>query len=51
MFWLNPDESWWQARGLGKKSLYLGGLVIAAVVAYFGSLGLMGIRPRQLLGR
>ncbi len=51
VFWLNPDDSWWQANGLGKKSLYLGGLVIAAIVAYFGSLGLMGIRPRQLLGR
>jgi len=49
VLWFNPEDSWWQASGLGKKALYLFGLVFASIVAYFGSLFLLGIRPRQLL--
>ncbi|MEE9330951.1 MAG: lipid II flippase MurJ, partial [Methylophilaceae bacterium] len=49
IFWLNPTDSWWQGAGLGSKVGHLFALIILALMTYFGSLYLMGIRKAHLL--
>ena len=41
---LNPMDSWWQDAGLGNKALTLLGLVAAAIVSYFATLFVFGVR-------
>lgn len=49
VWFLNPADSWWQDSGFLKKIGALGGLVLSAMIAYFVSILIMGIRPMQLL--
>jgi putative peptidoglycan lipid II flippase len=46
---INPVDSWWQDSGLLAKAGKLLILVVAAIVAYFGSLYLLGVRKSSLL--
>ncbi len=45
--YLNPADSWWQAAGLGNKALTLLGLVVAAMVSYFATLFVLGVRKHN----
>ncbi len=46
---INPADSWWQDSGLWMKIGRLLALVIAAIVAYFGSLYALGVRKSSIL--
>ena len=41
----------WAALGGGMRALVLAGLMALAVVLYFGTLGLLGVRPREFRRR
>ena len=49
VWYLNPNDIWWQDAGVFRKIGALGGLVLSAIVAYLLAILAMGIRPRQLL--
>ena len=49
IWFLNPDDVWWQASGIWLKVAALGGLVLSAMVAYLVVILLMGLHPRKLL--
>ena len=49
VWFLNPNDIWWQDAGVFRKIGALGGLVLSAMVAYLVAILAMGIRPRQLL--
>ena len=44
VIWLNPNDSWWQQSGIMTKVMKLLSLVSAAIVSYFGTLFVMGVR-------
>ncbi len=46
---LTPDATQWAGWSIATRAAVLGGLIGAAVVAYLGSLWMLGIRPRELL--
>ena len=41
----------WTALGGGRRALVLAGLMALAVVLYFGTLGALGVRPREFRRR
>jgi putative peptidoglycan lipid II flippase len=48
---LSPSDVWWQAPGTWRKVAALSGLIVLALVSYFGTLRLMGMPFRKMLGR
>ncbi|PWQ95246.1 murein biosynthesis integral membrane protein MurJ [Leucothrix arctica] len=49
VWFLNPDDAWWQAAGVWKKLGELGILLLTAMVTYLVAILAVGIRPKQLL--
>ena len=49
IWFINPEDSWWQASSLWVKIGRLLALVILSIVAYFGSLLVMGVRKNSLI--
>ena len=49
LYWLNPADNWWQGAALASKTGHLLAMIVLAVMAYFGSLYLLGIRKAHLL--
>lgn len=49
VWWLNPDDSWWQDSGLWKKVWRLLALVAAAMISYFSVLYLLGVRKKVFI--
>ena len=45
---INPADSWWQESGIWLKVGRLLLLVLASIIAYFGTLYLVGVRRKQL---
>ena len=41
----------WTALGGGMRALVLAGLMLLAVGLYFGTLGVLGVRPREFKRR
>lgn len=46
VFMLNPADAWWQDSELGQKALKLLMLVVAAMVGYFATLFILGVRKK-----
>jgi putative peptidoglycan lipid II flippase len=52
LIWLaSPPDAWWQAPGTWRKVAALTGLIVLALGSYFGTLRLLGMPFRQMLGR
>jgi len=49
VLFINPDDNWWQDSGIWLKVGRLLLLVFASIIAYFGTLYLLGVRRNQLL--
>jgi putative peptidoglycan lipid II flippase len=50
--WLaTPNDHYWQSTPIGYKTLSLCGLIVLALISYFGSLRLLGMPFKQMLGR
>jgi putative peptidoglycan lipid II flippase len=46
-----PNDHYWQSTPIVHKALSLVGLILLALISYFGSLRLMGMPFKQMLGR
>ena len=46
-----PNDHYWQTTPIAHKALSLVGLILLALISYFGSLRLMGMPFKQMLGR
>ncbi len=51
LWWVNDGALEWLGRHAMERAMHLGGLIAGAAVIYIAVLLLLGIRPRQLLGR
>lgn len=51
IWWLNPMDSWWQGAGLWSKVGHLLALVTLAIMTYFGSLFLLGVRKKNFIAQ
>jgi putative peptidoglycan lipid II flippase len=51
LWWANDGALEWLSRHAMERAMHLGGLIAGAAVIYIAVLLLLGIRPRQLLGK
>jgi len=49
IWWLTPEDSWWQQHGVMQKISMLLGLIVSSVVLYFAALLIVGVKPKRLL--
>ena len=52
LVWLaTPSDTWWQEPATGRKVIRLVALIALALLSYFGTLRLLGMPFKQMLGR
>ncbi len=49
IWWLAPDDTWWQNHSVLQKISMLLGLIFSSIILYFIALLLVGVKPKRLL--
>ena len=49
IWWLSPEDTWWQEHGVMQKIAMLLGLIASSIILYFIALLVVGVKPKRLL--